>query len=187
MASPRRATVATAVPHLQTASAGVRLCASKPSIPISHDSDSRGDRLFPDRPLPRQLISWPFCSFRSSLSNDFALALSPLPLSSQAHWRSHDGLVVSSLGELESIQRPACELSRLGHQTTLSMHSSLTPTRLQQFPTGPWGSRSASREGVHPLDLTTHIALGSLFPFVSKLPQGYSNNTGENNDNATWG
>lgn len=59
VASPRRATVATAVAHLQTASARVRLCAVNPSIPISHDSDGRRDRPFLDRPLPRQLISWP--------------------------------------------------------------------------------------------------------------------------------
>lgn len=185
VASPRRATVATAVAHLQTASARVRLCAVNPSIPISHDSDGRRDRPFPDRPLPRkahQLAS--LFSLLSSLSNDLCLA-SPLP--SQAHWRSHDGLVVSSLAELESIQRRPCELSRLGHQTTLSMHSGPTPTKLHQFPTGPWGSRSGSREGVHPLPDHTRCALGSLFPFVSKLPQGYSNIAGENNHNAIWG
>lgn len=71
VASPRRVTVATAVAHLQPASAGVRVCAAKPSIPISHDSDSRRDRPLPDRPLPRQLISWLTCSSRSSLSDDF--------------------------------------------------------------------------------------------------------------------
>lgn len=78
--------------------------------------------VFLDRPLPGQITGWTFCSFRSSLSNDFCLGGSPPELSpSQAHWHSDGGLIVSSLAGLVSIQRPSCELSRLEDQTTPSM------------------------------------------------------------------